>query len=661
MFNFFQADYAPSGAVANRGLVSPEAQILTAPNLIAFLNGAVSLFKWGFSSCDNGLMNTYPNPGAACWRVYGSYDPPQWTWGGNCTYIPAVAGEATAVVAELAELLTAGQLSPVAQETLERTYDATLLSTGSTHEALKAAQQLFMVLPEFHATNANQLTGTERELATVAVSPDPLPYKAIVYFYFDGAADSFNMLVPLSGCGQGGAALSHDQYAEVRNGVGLTSSELLPVNASGSGQPCEVFGLHPKLAALQGMYADGDAAWIANIGTLVEPITRDEYLADDGSKEYPGSLFAHNLQTKFTQNLHADAAQEDAGVLGRAKDALIDRGVSMGAYSIYGNPIVLESVTSAAYDSIGSWQGVTTFDDSDTSEELRPAINNLTAQVSTSAFSETWSSLLETTLRRTESLAEALDGVELEQPWVDNLDSEVSDMFEQVATIIKANQINIGNERDVFYVRLGGFDTHSDLTEKLADLLEEADAVRIQGLQGEVGLMRGSTAHCTAANLHNSHESRACPVHPPYHYFLLSTAACLLTLLRVLQAMASFRDEMKLQGLWDNVTIVQASEFGRTLTTNGLGTDHAWGGNTFLAGGSVKGGKIHGHFPTDLSSSGDEYIGRGRLVPTSSWEALWHAVAGWFGVEEGDEMASVLPNLGNFPGDKRLNASEVFE
>jgi len=165
----------------------------------------------------------------------------------------------------------------------------------------------------------------------------------------------------------------------------------------------------------------------------------------------------------------------------------------MGAYSIYGNPIVLESVTSAAYDSIGSWQGVTTFDDSDTSEELRPAINNLTAQVSTSAFSETWSSLLETTLRRTESLAEALDGVELEQPWVDNLDSEVSDMFEQVATIIKANQINIGNERDVFYVRLGGFDTHSDLTEKLADLLEEADAVRIQGLQGEVGLMRGST------------------------------------------------------------------------------------------------------------------------------------------------------------------------
>ena len=139
---------------------------------------------------------------------------------------------------------------------------------------------------------------------------------------------------------------------------------------------------------------------------------------------------------------------------------------------------------------------------------------------------------------------------------------------------------------------------------------------------------------------------------------------------------------MKLQGLWGNVTIVQASEFGRTLTVmrcfgrmsadavvstcwppnmlrtlirstafprqvhtvslplvspnwmklpppqvNGLGTDHAWGGNTFLAGGSVKGARVHGHFPSDLSEAGEEVIGRGRLVPTTSWEALWNAVA----------------------------------
>jgi len=76
------------------------------------------------------------------------------------------------------------------------------------------------------------------------------------------------------------------------------------------------------------MYADGDAAWVANIGPLVEPITRDEYLADE--KKYPGSLFAHNLQTKCTQNLRADAAQTATGVLGRVKDVLVDRGITVG-------------------------------------------------------------------------------------------------------------------------------------------------------------------------------------------------------------------------------------------------------------------------------------------------------------------------------------------
>ena len=149
---------------------------------------------------------------------------------------------------------------------------------------------------------------------------------------------------------------------------------------------------------------------------------------------------------------------------------------------------------------------------------------------------------------------------------------------------------------------------------------------------------------------------------------LLRVLSNALPYFSALQALASFRAEMKLQGLWDNVTIVQASEFGRTLTVNacgcahtpqsnlsdpirssvpdisrgvspklglcilepqvnGLGTDHAWGGNTFVAGGSVKGARVHGRFPSDLSESGEEVIGRGRLVPTTSWEALWHAVA----------------------------------
>ena len=125
-------------------------------------------------------------------------------------------------------------------------------------------------------------------------------------------------------------------------------------------------------------------------------------------------------------------------------------------------------------------------------------------------------------------------------------------------------------------------------------------------------------------------------------------------------ALESFEEEMKLQGLWGNVTVVQASEFGRTITSNGLGTDHAWGGNAFVAGGAVKGGQVHGRYPDDLSEAGEEYVGRGRLVPTTPWEGLWQAVAEWFGVPD-NAMAAVLPNAANFPPAMLLNASVVFK
>jgi cullin-associated NEDD8-dissociated protein 1 len=92
-------------------------------------------------------------------------------------------------------------------------------------------------------------------------------------------------------------------------------------------------------------------------------------------------------------------------------------------------------------------------------------------------------------------------------------------------------------------------------------------------------------------------------------------------------AMKSFREEMQAQGMWEQVVVVQGSEFGRTLTSNGDGTDHAWGGNYFVAGGAVRGGRILGQFPADLTEAGPQSVGRGRLLPTAAWEHTWNAVA----------------------------------
>ena len=90
---------------------------------------------------------------------------------------------------------------------------------------------------------------------------------------------------------------------------------------------------------------------------------------------------------------------------------------------------------------------------------------------------------------------------------------------------------------------------------------------------------------------------------------------------------------MKAQGIQDKVTVVQGSEFGRTITANSnRGSDHAWGGNYFIFGGDVNGGKILGKYPRGFGESDPTNIGRGRILPTTSWESLWYGVAQWFGI-----------------------------
>ena len=89
-------------------------------------------------------------------------------------------------------------------------------------------------------------------------------------------------------------------------------------------------------------------------------------------------------------------------------------------------------------------------------------------------------------------------------------------------------------------------------------------------------------------------------------------------------ALGAFEKEMKAQGLWDQTTIVTVSDFGRTLSSNGLGTDHAWGGHYFVVGGNVSGAQILGHYPKKLNEiDSDVNIGRGRILPTTPWESAW--------------------------------------
>jgi cullin-associated NEDD8-dissociated protein 1 len=301
------------------------------------------------------------------------------------------------------------------------------------------------------------------------------------------------------------------------------------------------------------------------------------------------------------------------GVLGRIKDALTatmdeaDRKLTH-SYSITGDAHVLEGNpgVSTSPDFISRTAGVEPFDEI-RGAHLNVPIQRLNQNVSGSIFAETWSQTVEKSFVRTKILYDALESQgTLTQTFsaVEDV-AEPSDLAEelmQVARLISSRDA-LKSERDIFFVDIGGFDTHSDGKEVLESKMVEIN-----------------------------------------------------------DALESFVGEMKAQSLWDKVTIATASDFARTLTSNGLGTDHAWGGNVFVAGGSIDGGKILGRYPDDLSENGSLNLGRGRLIPTTPWEGMWYALAKWFGVSEGENgLNYVLPNLAKFDSSQIIDAAVLFE
>src|SRR5690606_20834891 len=141
----------------------------------------------------------------------------------------------------------------------------------------------------------------------------------------------------------------------------------------------------------------------------------------------------------------------------------------------------------------------------------------------------------------------------------------------------------------VFFVSLDGFDHHSDLARKHNDLMQKLD-----------------------------------------------------------EAVAAFYMATVEMGVQDQVTTFTASDFGRTLVANGDGSDHGWGSHHFVIGGAVRGGRYYGTAP-HVSVESDDQVGQGRLLPSTSIDQYAATLARWFGVPDG-EMATILPNIGNFDG-----------
>jgi len=285
------------------------------------------------------------------------------------------------------------------------------------------------------------------------------------------------------------------------------------------------------------------------------------------------------------------------GILGRMSDALVKKGSKVGLFSVGRFQIALAGRSGISDPPfIVNREGVPSVYISEQAKEIIYSLHNETESDS-GVFAETWSSSLLRSFDSNDLLGVALENVTTSSIFPT---SKLGRQLEIVCKLIAVREAR-GVDTDMFYVETGGFDTHNDV---------------------ELNLQR--------------------------------------RFMEVNDAFAAFKAELKHLTLWNNVTTIQVSDFARTLNPNsGDGTDHAWGGNYMMFGGSVKGGQVVGTYPDDLTNDGPQTLGRGRLIPTTSWDACFTSIASWLGIQKNDWL-SVCPNCYNFPDDHFFDANDLF-
>jgi len=542
-----------------------------------------SLINYGLTSCFGGhgvadsVWVATPFPGSR--RCDQGTEGMRTGSEGQLSFSPASQASA-AVVEELNLLLTGGRMHTDTRQTIERRHAQQLAATNSHGEALRAAQELVVYAPEFHATNRNSKQMTTRAAQSDSGVSLGRPYKAIIYVFLAGGMDSYNVLVPTCDA-------LYAKYEAKRGTLTMPRHELLPINATG--QPCGSFGVHPSLPLLSSMYATGEGLFVANVGSLIEPFTKETY----HRVRKPPSIFAHNFAQTAAQEVHAEELgyfKNPKGVIARMMSQLTQQspsGVPPYKAKLYSAGAGRVVTGDRRPISLGGNGDVPTLS---RQAALQAELTNLTSFVSGSIFAETYSATLEESLRDAVTVRTALS----RNTRNSFSNSNLAKQLKSIAKIINARK-ELGSERDAFSAVSGGWDSHH-------------------------GPMRASRV----AEVDRS----------------------LTELVRELKEVDADGDRA-----WESVTIIVASEFGRSIVSNGVGSDHGWGGHAYVMGGAVQGGKILGQYPHDYDHQISPPNRRGRIIPTTSWEAVWNAISQWAGVED-SVMPLVLPGISNFDCDR---------
>lgn len=415
-------------------------------------------------------------------------------------------------------------------------------------------------------------------------------YKAIVCVLLAGGADSHNFLVPTD-------TTQYNQYQDLRGSLALARNSLQNIQSvrSDIANAGRSFGIHGAMTNVKALYDRQKLSFVSNVGTLVEPISNLDDLYY-GSKKLPLGLYSHSdqimqWQTSVPQDRLA------VGVGGRMADILKDMNTSdkismnislAGKNRFQAGKTVLEY--SIGNDPNIDGMGYSTFpwwlpNSGFLSETRDNAISSFVEQEYNNIFQDTYADLSRQT---SESVAFFKAGMSKRPGYPTTFGpSPLSQDLRTIADIISVRQ-HLGAQRQVFFTTFGGWDHHDEVLMAQGNMLPVLD-----------------------------------------------------------QGLGSFYSALEDLQMQDNVTLMTISDFGRTLTSNGNGSDHAWGGNSIVMGGSVRGGNVLGEYPELVINNPLNVDERGRFIPTTSCDEIYAELALWFGVSVND-LSYILPNIGNF-------------
>jgi len=447
-------------------------------------------------------------------------------------------------------------------------------------------------------------------------------YKAIVCVFCNGGADTFNLLTPYENA-------EHATYTTVRTVLAKPKTELLPIPVDIASPGGRKLGIHNAMPELQALYSSGKAAFLANVGSLVVPISSKTAYNSSAIRK-PLGLFSHSDLIQHWQTSVPQSRSQATGWGGRMADLLtsthnptdkLSINIALGSLNVFQTGSdVLPYVVSSSGATLPSGYRTNNATGANYDNVHNTVINGSTGvngiyPPADSALGALYSDLLQRSIGRVKR-----HSIDAAQGFYDNTDNagtgptggplpaSISGPFDAIASdatipgglkgfaanlsmvarVIRA-RTSFAQTRQIFFVSLGGWDHHDNL------------------LTSQQSMLPGLS-----------------------------------------KALSAFYNATVQLGVGDKVTTFTASDFGRTLSANVSGSDHAWGGNHIIVGGALAGGKVYGTYPDSLALNGALDLGRGRLIPTTSVDAYNAELATWFGIPNNSLLTDILPNVRNF-------------